>query len=417
MRGGGVPRAAPDAIGTLCISLTPAGKPSTMSLPSAASRAMIEQLIAFDTTSRNSNLELIHFIRDHLAGLGVESELVYDPGGAKANLYATLGPTDRPGIALSGHTDVVPVDGQDWSSDPWRVVERDGRLYGRGTCDMKAFIAICLAFAPRFLERAETLPVHFCFSYDEEVGCLGVRPLLAYLAAKPVKPRLAIIGEPTGMKVVNAHKGKLSQRCRVHGFECHSSLAPQGVNAVEYAARMITRLGDMAQRKAAEGPFDHAYDVPYTTVHTGTVQGGTALNIVPKDCSFEFEFRFLPADDPQALLAELTGYAREELLPRMRAVSPQAGIDFEEISAFAGLDTPEHHEAVVLAKALSGANATTKVAFGTEAGLIAESGIPAVVCGPGSIEQAHKPDEFVSLEQLALCEAFMERLSDRLAAA
>lgn len=388
-----------------------------MPLPSAASREMIERLIAFDTTSRNSNLELIHFVRDYLAALGVESELVPDPSGTKASLYATLGPAEVPGIALSGHTDVVPIDGQDWSSDPWRVSERDGRLYGRGTCDMKSFVAVCLAFAPRFLESARSLPVHFCFSYDEEVGCIGVRPLLARLAARPVKPRLAIIGEPTSMKVVNAHKGKLSHRCRVQGFECHSSLAPQGVNAVEYAARLITHLSDMAQRKAAEGPFDPAYDVPYTTVHTGTVQGGTALNIVPKDCSFDFEFRHLPADDPRALMAEVVAYAETELLPRMRGVSPQAAIAFEELSAFAGLDTPDDHEAVALAKALTGANATTKVAFGTEAGLIAQAGIPAVVCGPGSIEQAHKPDEFVALEQIALCEAFMERLCGRLAAA
>src|SRR5690625_3813679 len=213
-----------------------------MTQVSAASRDMIERLIAFDTTSRNSNLEMILFIRDYLAELGVDSELVHDQSGTKANLYATLGPADRPGIALSGHTDVVPVDGQDWTCDPWAVLEKNGRLYGRGTCDMKSFIAVCLAYAPRFLQQAKAMPVHFCFSYDEEVGCLGVRPLLAYLAEKPVRPRMAIIGEPTSMRVVNAHKGKLSMIAHLHGLECHSSLAPQGVNAVEYAARLIVML-------------------------------------------------------------------------------------------------------------------------------------------------------------------------------
>lgn len=386
-----------------------------MAQPSAASREMIERLIAFDTTSRNSNLDLIHFIRDYLGDLGVESEMVYDESGAKANLYATLGPADRPGIALSGHTDVVPIDGQAWTRDPWLVSEEDGKLFGRGTCDMKSFIAVCLAYAPRFLEQAKATPVHFCFSYDEEVGCLGVRPLLAHLAQKPVRPRMAIIGEPTGMRVVNAHKGKLSHRCHVHGFECHSSLAPHGVNAIEYAARIIVMLSDMTRRKAAEGPYDHAYDVPYTTAHSGTIEGGTALNIVPKDCAFEFEFRYLPSEDPQALLQEVVDYARKELLPAMQAVYPQAAVDFEEVSSFSGLDIPDDHEVVQLAKALTGANSTTKVAFGTEAGLISDAGIPAVVCGPGGIEQAHKPDEFIALDQVALCEAFMDRLCERLA--
>jgi len=386
-----------------------------MAQVSAASREMIERLIAFDTTSRNSNLEMIEFIRSYLNDLGVDSELVHDESGAKANLYATLGPADRGGIALSGHTDVVPVDGQDWSRDPWKVVEQEGKLYGRGTCDMKAFIAICLAWAPRFLESAKSMPVHFCFTYDEEVGCLGVRPLLAHLASKPVRPRMAIIGEPTSMRVVNAHKGKLSMRAHFHGLECHSSLAPHGVNAVEYAARLIVMLSDMGRRKGKEGPFDHAYDVPYTTAHTGTVEGGTALNIVPKDCQFDFEFRYLPMEDPQALLKEVVDHAREELLPQMQEVFPEAAIDFEEISAFSGLNIPDDHEIVQLAKALTGANSTTKVAFGTEAGLISDSGIPSVVCGPGDIAQAHKPDEFIALEQVAQCEAFMERLCERIA--
>ena len=373
---------------------------------------MIERLIAFDTTSRNSNLELIEFVRGYLEDLGVESQLTHDDEKRKANLYATLGPTDRGGIALSGHTDVVPVDGQDWSSDPWRVTERDGRLYGRGSCDMKSFIAVALTFAPKFLERDLALPIHYCLSFDEEVGCQGVPRMLAWLARQPVRPRACIVGEPTGMKVIVGHKGKLSYTCRVRGLECHSSLAPKGVNAVQVAAKAIVKLTDMAARKAAEGPFDEDYDVPYSTVHTGVIEGGTALNIVPLDCRFEFEFRCLKEDDPFALLAEIQAYVRDEVEPAMHALDPATGFIWEEQSAFPGLALDPDAEVVTLVKQLTGANTTGKVAFGTEAGLYQDSGIPAVVCGPGSIEQAHKPDEFVSLEQVALCERFMTRLLD-----
>ncbi len=384
---------------------------------SPESRAMIERLIAFDTTSRNSNLELIHDVRDYLAGLGVTSELVFEEERRKANLYATLGPTDRGGIALSGHTDVVPIDGQDWSSDPWTVIERDGRLYGRGTCDMKSFIAVALAYVPKFLERGPETPIHLCFSFDEEIGCVGVRYLLERLAAREVRPAACIIGEPTDMKVVNAHKGKFSMRCHVRGHECHSSLAPKGVNAVEMAARVVARLSDMARRKAERGPFDEAYDVPYTTIHTGVIEGGTALNIVPKDCAFEFEFRNLPEDDTAELLSEIRSYAHDELEPAMKAVAAETGFSWEDMACFPGLETPEDAEVVQLAKALAGSNDTGKVAFGTEAGLFHDYGIPVVVCGPGSIDQAHKPDEFITLEQVALCERFMTRLIDRVGAA
>ena len=384
--------------------------------PEPASLAMIERLIAMDTTSRNSNLELIHDVRDYLAALGVESHLIFDDSGQKANLYATLGPGDRGGIALSGHSDVVPVDGQDWTSDPWRASERDGRLYGRGACDMKSFIGVALAYAPKFLERGLKTPIHYCLSYDEEVGCQGVPRLLEYLAAQPVKPTACIVGEPTSMKIVTGHKGKVAQRCHVRGLECHSSLAPKGVNAVEAAARVIARLSDLGRRKASEGPFDERYDVPHTTAHCGVVAGGTALNIVPADCSFEFEFRTLPDDDPAALLSELQDYAHREIEPAMSAIAPASGFTWEPLSSFPGLEIPEDAEVVALAKALTGANATGRVAFGTEAGLFQRHGIPAVVCGPGSIEQAHKPDEYVELDQIVLCERFMDRLLDRVAA-
>ncbi|WP_151118967.1 acetylornithine deacetylase [Hypericibacter adhaerens] len=374
---------------------------------------MIRKLVAFDTTSRNSNLQIIDFIRDYLASHGVTSQMVFDESGKKANLYATLGPTDRPGIALSGHTDVVPIDGQEWSSDPWTVAERDGRLYGRGTSDMKSFLAITLAMVPEFLARPLQQPIHLIFSYDEEVGCVGVRRLIALLKDFPVKPSAVIIGEPTDMKVIVAHKGKKSVRARVRGLEAHSSLAPKGVNAIEYAAEMIAFLKRMGQRCAKDGPFDEAYDVAHTTVHTGVIHGGTALNIVPKDCYFDFEFRYIGGVDPEAMFGELQAFVDRELLPAMHAVSPDTGISFEEISAFPGLDMPEEADLVVLAKKLAGANMVRKVAFGTEAGLFQQAGWPTIICGPGSIAQAHKPDEWVSLDQLAQCERFMHRLLDR----
>jgi acetylornithine deacetylase len=375
---------------------------------------LIDHLISYDTTSRNSNLELIEYIRGYLADLGIDSELVRHEREAKANLYATLGPTDRPGYCLSGHTDVVPVDGQPWSSEPFQVVRRDDRLYGRGTSDMKSFIAVCLALAPEFLQRKIETPLHFAFSYDEEIGCVGVRGLLASLASREIKPKGCIVGEPTLMKVVRAHKGKVSYRCSVHGREAHSSLIDQGVNAVEAAAEAVSYLKGMARRFRDQGPFDEELTPPYTTVHTGVLNGGTALNIVPLQAQFDFEFRHLPEDDPQALFGELREHIAQHIEPEMHAVDADTGFRFDEISRISGLSVQEDSEIVQLAKALTGANSTGKVSFGTEAGLFQEmAGIPTVVCGPGSIEQAHKPDEFIDLEQVALCEEFLRKLFAR----
>jgi acetylornithine deacetylase len=374
---------------------------------------LIERLIAFDTTSRNSNLALMEFVGDYLRDLGVESELVHNDEGTKANLYATLGPTDRPGIALSGHTDVVPVDGQEWSTDPFHVIHKDGRLYGRGTSDMKSFIGICLALAPEFLARDITTPLHFAFSHDEEIGCVGVRSLIDTLSRRPIKPSAVIIGEPTEMKVVRAHKGKLSYRCHVRGHEAHSSLSHIGVNAVEAAAEAVSFLKSMARRHRDQGPFDADLVPPYTTVHTGTIRGGTALNIVPKDCSFEFEFRHLPEDDPHALLDELRHHVAEHITPEMHAACADTGFSFEAMSHIPGLSTDEDADVVQLVKALTGQNTTGKVSFGTEAGLFQEGGMPAVVCGPGSIEQAHKPDEFIAMDQIGQCEGFLRKLFER----
>ena len=378
--------------------------------PGAQTLELIQRLVAFDTVSRNSNLDFIEFVRAYLSDLGVDSELVHDEAGGKANLYATLGPGDRPGIALSGHTDVVPIDGQAWDSNPFEVVRRGARLYGRGTSDMKSFIAVCLALAPEFLERDIAIPVHLAFSYDEEVGCLGVRGLLERLSGRDVKPYAVLIGEPTEMTVVRAHKGKLSYRAHVHGLESHSGMAHLGVNAVEAAAEAIAFLKRKARHFRDNGPFDEELIPPYTTVHTGVVQGGTQLNIVPKHCHFDFEFRHLPEDDPDALLGELKSYVEEHLLPEMHAVHGSAGFEWEFQSSIPGLDASEDSDVVRLAKALTGANTTGKVSFGTEGGLFEQSGMPAVVCGPGSIEQAHKPNEFIELEQVAQCEVFLRRL-------
>lgn len=372
---------------------------------------LIRKLVSFDTTSRESNLELIDFVKTYLDGIGIESTLVYDQQKGKANLYATLGPTDRPGIMLSGHTDVVPVDGQDWQSDPFAITEKDERLYGRGTCDMKSFIAICLAYAPRFLEGGLTTPIHFAFSHDEEIGCIGVRRLLDVMNGFDIKPAMCIVGEPTDMQVTIAHKGKFSYRAHVRGWEAHSSLAPKGVNAVEYAAELIAFMKGIARRIEAEGPYDPLFDIAHTTVHTGTIRGGTALNIVPKDCTFDFEFRYLPEHDPATLFTEVETYARETLEPMMKALDPASGFQFEKLSSIPALNNDPGDEVVTLAKTLAERNDHGKVSFGTEAGLFQqEVGIPTVVCGPGSIEQAHRPDEYISLDQVAKGETFMDRL-------
>jgi acetylornithine deacetylase len=374
---------------------------------------MTKRLVAFDTTSRNSNLALIEFVRDYLDGYGLKSELVYDAGGQKANLYATIGRDDQRGILLSGHTDVVPVDDQDWHTDPFKIVTRDDRLYGRGSADMKGFIATVLSLVPELTKRRLREPLHLCFSYDEEVGCIGVRTLIDVLKDRPNKPRLAIIGEPTVMQVGIGHKGKHSFRCTVHGHEAHSSLTHQGVNAVEAAAELVAKLKEIARRKRDHGPFDPDFQPPYSSVHTGVIHGGTALNIVPRECSFDFEMRQLPGDDVGAVVAELKEFAAQHVLPEMHAVRPETRILIEELTAAPGLSTPIDHEATQLAAALSGGNGTTKVSFATEGGLFAEAGIPTVICGPGSIDQAHKPDEFVALDQIARCEAFLQRLIDR----
>lgn len=383
-------------------------------MPMPESLEMISKLISFDTTSRDSNMDLIKYVQGYLSDIGIESTLVPNEDRSKANLYATVGPSDKAGVMLSGHTDVVPVDGQNWDSDPFNVVEKDKKLYGRGTSDMKSFIALVLAKLPTFIERGLDTPIHLAFSYDEEVGCIGVRPMIDMINGLPIKPRMAVIGEPTSMQVITGHKGKRSYEAHIHGLEAHSSLAPQGVNAIEYAARLITHMQAMAKRLQDEGPFDELYDVAHTTVHTGVIQGGTALNIVPKDCKVTFEFRYIGSDDPDALEAEIIRQAKDILEPEMKAIDSSTGIDITCINDMPGLDMHVDHEVVTFVKQLAGRNDHAKVAFGTEAGLFQNrGGIPCVVCGPGSIDQAHKPNEFISLEQVEKGEAFLDRLMDR----
>ena len=375
---------------------------------------LIEKLISYDTTSRNSNLDIIKFIENYLAGHGVKSTLVYNEGEGKANLYATLGDQTKSGIMLSGHTDVVPVDGQDWDTDPFKVIQKDGKLFGRGTSDMKSFIALVLAYVPKLLERGLDTPIHLAFSYDEEIGCIGVRRMIDMINTLPVKPRMAIVGEPTSMGVIVGHKGKRSYKAHIRGLETHSSLAPQGVNAIEYAAEMIAHLKSMARRITEHGPHDELYDVSHTTVHTGVINGGTALNIVPKDCHFEFEFRYVGDDDPDAIEAEIREFAAQSLEPHMRKISRDTGIDITCSNDMPGLDLNADEEVVTFVKALAGKNDHSKVAFGTEAGLFhTRAGVPTVVCGPGSIEQAHKPNEFIELSQLDEATIFMDRLMDK----
>ncbi len=379
---------------------------------------MIERLVSFDTTSRESNLALIHFVRDYLASHEVDSTLIHDESGNKANLYATVGPAGVPGVALSGHTDVVPVDGQPWDSDPFSLVQKDGRLYGRGTSDMKSFSAIALALVPEFVARPLKTPIHFALSFDEEVGCLGAPLMIDRLGAElGVKPMIVIVGEPTDMAVVNAHKGVYSFNTRVRGLEAHSSGTHRGVNAVQYAAVLVHFLTEMADEMAARAEPESGFDPPYTTVHVGTIRGGTAHNIVPLDCTFTWEYRLLPGADPDEIRTRFEQFAEETVLPRMHAVDPGTSIDTELRCYVPGLVPEEGSPAEAIVMALARTNHTEVVAYGTEAGLFQEVGIPTVICGPGSIRQAHQPNEYIELSQVRACESFMRRLLDEVCAA
>jgi acetylornithine deacetylase len=378
--------------------------------PSTRALEMARSLVRINTVSRESNLGVIELVRDELSRHGVASRLTFDDERRKANLFATLGAGKPAGVILSGHTDTVPWDGQDWSVDPLGADVKDGRLYGRGSADMKSFIGLAVAQVPAFLAADLPFAVHLAFSYDEEVGGFGARRLIADMRDAGVAPLACIVGEPTGMIPALAHKGVYRWRCCVRGHAAHSSLTPQSVNAIEVGARVVAKLADMAARWRDEEPRYEGFDVPYSTGSVGVIEGGIADNVVPADCRFHYEFRNLPGSDVTAMQGEVRGYA-ETLEPAMRAVDAEAGIRFEtlcEMPAFlAGADDP----AVLLAQRLAATEATTLVAFGTEAGLFQRAGTPTVVCGPGHIAQAHQADEYVSLAQLAACERFLLALT------
>ncbi len=374
---------------------------------------LVQSLVRINTVSQNSNLELIHFVRDELARLGVRSRLTYNGDKTKANLFATLGENKAAGVILSGHTDTVPWDGQDWSVQPLGAVVKDlpePRLYGRGSADMKGFIGVALAHAQAFLNSPAPFAIHLALSYDEEVGCFGVRELIADLREAGIQPVACIIGEPTGMVPAIAHKGVYRYRCCVRGKEAHSSLTPRSVNAIEMAARLIGKVRDMAEGFERDEPRYEGFDVPFSTASVGQFQGGIADNVVPRDAWFRYEFRDLPTADAKRMQEQVVAQARS-MEAAMKAIAPEAGFSFEticEIPSFLGnADDPVTR----LAQRLSGQSRTTQVAFGTEAGLFKQSGIPTVVCGPGHIAQAHQADEFVSIAQLVQCERFMQRLA------
>jgi acetylornithine deacetylase len=395
----------------------PESDASIASVDSLLAWPLIRRLVGFPTVSRDSNLALLDWVRDYLAGHGITSTYTWNDDRTKANLWATLpardGNATTGGVVLSGHTDVVPIDGQPWHTDPFEAVVSGDKVYGRGVTDMKSFSATGLALVPEFLRRGLERPLHFALSYDEEVGCIGVRRLIADVTAKDIRPMGCIIGEPTGMRLVLAHKGKRSWRGRVRGFEAHSSLTPRGVNAVQIACEIVSYIGTRARDFRDHGHRDDAYDVPYTTAHVGVIHGGTAVNIVPRDCSFDFEIRHLPQDDPEAFGNDVEAFARE-FLPQMHAVHADTHIAFELLSVLPGMDTSDGTEIAALAHACNGDADVGKVSFGTEASLFQGSDIPSVICGPGRIEQAHQPDEWVAIDQLARCEAFMRRLADRI---
>ncbi|MGR3761319.1 acetylornithine deacetylase [Roseobacteraceae bacterium NS-SX3] len=380
----------------------------------AETTGLLGELIAFPTVSADSNLDMIAHLANRLDDAGATVHIWTDPTGKKANLFATIGPETDGGIVLSGHSDVVPVTGQDWSSDPFEMVERGGNLYGRGACDMKGFIAAATAMAPHYAALAPRRPVHFAFTYDEETGCFGAQHLAQSLREKGITPAVAIVGEPTMMRVIEGHKGCYEYTTRFTGLEGHGSGPDRGVNAVEYAARYVTRLVELKQELQARAPSGSRFEPPWTTISTGALHGGTVHNVIPGKAAVDWEMRPVQASDAGYVKGELHRFCTQTLLPQMQAVSPQAKIVTEVIGEVDGLEPAAENEARDIVQELTGANGADMVAFGTEAGIFQGLGMQVAVCGPGSIEQAHKPDEFVSLDQLSQCLTLLKRLSAKL---
>jgi acetylornithine deacetylase len=378
-----------------------------------AAIGILETLVGFDTTSRDSNLPLIDWAADYLDGLGIPSERVSNDDGGKANLWGTLGEGDG-GIVLSGHTDVVPVDGQDWHTDPFRLTRKGERLYGRGSSDMKGFIACALAAAPEMARRGLKRPVHFAFSYDEEVGCLGVGGMIEHFGRQGLRPAVCLVGEPTMMKVVNAQKSCVAFTTTLHGREVHSSETHRGVNTVIYGAELVNFIAGIAEerRQRTNGLFTP----PYTTVHVGLMHGGTALNIVPNHCEIRWEYRGIPGDDGLDIQRRVQAFIDDDLLPRMREVHADADIRTRIVADVPGLAPEEDGAAEAMIKRLARRNDTFAVSYGTEGGMFQEAGVSTVICGPGDIGVAHQPNEFIDIEQISLCMDFFDRMTDELAA-
>lgn len=371
---------------------------------------LLRDLVGFDTTSRNSNLPLIEHVADYLSDHGAATRLIPAADGAKANLFATIGPDIPGGVVLSGHSDVVPVDGQNWSTDPFSLTEADGKLYGRGSADMKGFIACSLAMAPRFAEMDLKRPIHFAFSYDEEVGCLGVGRLIDVVLSELPRPAAVIVGEPTGMQIASAHKGICAMTTTVRGREAHSSRPQDGVNAISAAASLVCYLHRLCD-ELAETDRDDRFEPPFTTFNVGQVGGGDAINIIARECLLNWEFRPIPGADPADIIARVEAWAKDELLPRMLATDPSCAVENNCEFVVPPLDAPEGSVAEAIARKATGLNSTGTVAFVTEASLFADAGVPAIVCGPGDIAQAHQPDEFIEITQLDSCLGFLERIA------
>lgn len=374
---------------------------------------LTRKLISFPTVSRDSNLELIHFVQNYLDGWGVASRLFLNPEKTKANLFATIGPEDEAGVILSGHTDVVPVDGQNWSADPFTPWIKDERLYGRGSADMKGFLGTVLSFVPEMVRRSLNLPIHLALSFDEEVGCTGVLSMIEYISAMKIRPGICIVGEPTSMKVVDSHKGLKTHRTRVCGRSAHSSAPELGANAIMAAARLIGFIETLSERAIREGPVDNRFMPPYTTFNVGQISGGNAVNIIAENAEFDWEFRPVPGFDSKRVLEDFKEFARGKVLEGLRRTAPEASIDTEELTNVPPLVRPMDEAAETLIKRLARANATGTVSYATEAGHFQTTAeIPTYVCGPGDIAQAHKPDEYISLKELSACSAFVQRLLD-----
>jgi acetylornithine deacetylase len=371
---------------------------------------MLRRLVAFDTVSAKSNLALIDWVAEYLAAYGIAATLTRDDSGAKANLFASVGPAERGGVVLSGHTDVVPVEGQPWSSDPFALTERGGRLHGRGAADMKGFIAIALSLVPEMLERPLKTPIHLAFSYDEEVGCIGARRLIAALPEGAARPRLVVVGEPTLMQIANAHKGCAVFATEVTGLEAHSSTPERGVNAIAAAAEIVGFIGRLAEERRQTAPAESPFDPPCTTFNVGAISGGTAHNIVPRQCRLDWQYRLVPGEDGAAIERRLAEFVERDLLPRLRNVAPEAAVTTTTIAVVPPFQAEADSPAEALVRLLTGANAGTALSFASEAGLFQEAGLPAVICGPGSIDDAHRPDEFIALEQLEAGTKFVRRL-------